>query len=94
MVGGWKLAGIGALACLLGACTADPRDMGITGPFPDGVVENTLTQNRSRADLSADQNADTPGIGGDALSNFRYVPALRPNASTGIAGPRYFGYNY
>jgi len=78
------------LLALLPACEGDPRAQGITGPFPDGVRESSLTQNRAKADL----REDNPGMANDALGDSQYVPLLRPRSSAGITGGRYFGYNY
>jgi hypothetical protein len=78
------------LLAMLTACEGDPRASGITGPFPDGVQANTLSQSRARADLLT----DNPGLDSDPLGNSQYVPMLRPRSSAGITGGRYFGYNY
>ena len=84
---GWMAAG---LAVVLSGCAGDPRESGITGPYPDGVQTITLTQARAREDVRTDQ----PGIGGEALSHYHYVPSLRPRSESGVAGQRYYGYNY
>ena len=80
------LLSAGALA----ACAGDPRDAGITGPFPGGVQANTLTQPKSKTDLDNDVGAS----GGNTLSSSQYVPLLRPRSNAGVTGGRYFGYNY
>ena len=88
------------LSAGLVACAGDPRDAGITGPYPDGVQANTLTQNRSKADMETDSpgigatRSGIPGVADGALSNSQYVPLLRPKSAAGVTGGRYFGYNY
>lgn len=81
-----------AVLCVsaLTACAGDPRDAGITGPYPDGVQANTLTQPKSKTDLDSDAGVS----GGTTLSSSQYVPLLRPRSSAGVTGGRYFGYNY
>lgn len=74
----------------LAGCAGDPRDAGITGPYPDGVQANTLTQAKAKSDLDNDVGAS----GGNTLSSSQYVPLLRPKSSAGVTGGRYFGYNY
>lgn len=91
------LALLALLSAGLAACAGDPRDVGITGPYPDGVQANTLTQAKSKADVDNDIQGvgrNAPGIGEGALSSSQYVPLLRPKSTAGITGGRYFGYNY
>jgi len=73
---------------LLAGCERDPREFGITGPYPDGVQSVTLVRPKARADL----RAESPGLLSEPLSNAKYIPLDRPpgQAPTG----RYYGYNY
>jgi len=77
---------LGALGFFLSACSGDPKDVGITGPFPNGVPAVTLTRPMARTDISV----DAPGISTTALD--RYAPSTR--ASAGAPGRRYYGYDY
>lgn len=78
------------LAVALAGCAGDPGALGITGPYPNGVQSVTLNQARARADVRSDE----PGIGGEPLGHYHYVPALGPRSETGSTGQRYYGYNY
>jgi hypothetical protein len=77
---------LGTLGFFLAACSGDPKDVGITGPFPNGVPAVTLTRPVARSDIAV----DTPGIGAPVLD--RYAPSAR--STTGPAGKRYYGYDY
>lgn len=85
---------LGTLALLaLAGCNGDPKDYGITGPFPDGVAAVTVTHQMPRTEMSD----DSPGLNADALD--RYSPS--PNRLTATTGPgtvtavtkRYYGYD-
>jgi hypothetical protein len=83
-----RWAALFAGVLLLAGCDRDPRELGITGPYPDGVQSVTLVRPKARADL----RAESPGLLSEPLSNAKYIPLDRPpgQAPTG----RYYGYNY
>jgi len=90
-----------ALALGLAACEGDPKDVGLTGPFPEGVAPVTLIHPQARHE-AAD---DTPGVRADigtpygsALNRLAATKSGTGNSS-GSANPatptrRYYGYKH
>jgi hypothetical protein len=92
MARGWvKAVLLGALGFCLAGCAGDPKDLGLTGPFPNGVRAVTLTHPAARTDVAA----DAPGVNTEALD--RYAPSMRigtGSPGTSAPGKRYYGYDY
>jgi len=81
----WALLAIVVLA--VSACTGEPSEYGITGPFPEGVAPVTLTRPVPRMETSD----DTPGVNTDAIN--RYAPTNKLRASN-TPTRRYYGYDH
>jgi len=81
------------LALGLCGCEGDPKDAGLTGPFPDGIAPVTLTHAQSRHETSD----DTPGVRADAGNNYTSTLSRLAGASKGgtsTVARRYYGYNH
>jgi len=77
----------------LAACDSDPKDVGLTGPFPEGIAPVTLTHPQARHEMAD----DTPGVRTETDSPYgsalnRLAAASKGGSSTPTR--RYYGYNH
>ena len=82
---GGALLGVALLA--LSACADDPANIGITGPFPEGVAPVTLTRPVPRME----KTDDTPGV---RVTDTDHFGSILRQRNGGNATRRYYGYDH